>query len=162
MKTGTPNLLTRQIGGNLIIAELGRRDYVASLADYEPLVGMLAADQHGCSVPIHFRVGRASWQYDARTFLDIELVGDEQTVHGKKPVRNPNLISIYILLRRDERHEFYIFRLSDLQQLTSELYQSRKRPKNPKSTHCAVWPKHLQEFRDNWSLITNSFNDRNA
>lgn len=27
------------------------------------------------------------------------------------------------------------------------------RPKNPKSTHTAIWTKELNKYRDNWGLI---------
>jgi hypothetical protein len=44
----------------------------------------------------------------------------------------------------------------DLQDYTVEHYKSRRRPKNPNSMHCAIWPKDLRRFRDNWSLIKES------
>src|SRR6266436_2023399 len=78
--------------------------------------------------------------------------------HGSMTLLNPNLVCIYIVLHPNEQDEFYIFRLSDLQQHTLDVYKGRKRPKNPTSTHCAVFPRHLQPFRDNWKLIEQSFN----
>ena len=162
MQNGLSNQLTRQIGEHLIAAKLGRMGYVASpFAGNVPLFDILAADALGHSIPIQVKaINGPSWQYQADTFLDIELIDDFQHVRGKKSLPNPDLICIYILLRPDERDEFYIFRLRNLQDITSEIYKSRKRPKKPDSTHCAVLPKHLKEFRDKWGLITASFNER--
>ena len=164
MQTGLSNQLTRQVGEHLVAAKLGRMGYVASpFAGNVPLFDILAADARGFSIPIQVKaINGPSWQYSADTFLNIELVEDFQHVRGKKSLPNPDLICIYIFLQPDERDEFYIFRLRDLQERTFGLYQSRKRPKNPKSTHCAVWPKHLEEFRDNWGLIAQTFDERIA
>jgi hypothetical protein len=165
-QTGLSNQLTRQIGEHLVAAKLGRMGYVASpFAGNVPLFDILAADRHGHAVPIQVKAINkgSSWQYKADTFLDIKHVGDVQKVRGKKCLTIPDLIRIYILLRHDGTDEFYIFCLCDLQEITFMLYKSRKRPKNPKSTHCAVWPKHLQDFRDDdLRLITKSFDEQTS
>ncbi len=164
MQTGLSNQLTRQIGEHLVAAKLGRMGYVAApFAGNVPLFDLLAADARGNSIPIQVKaINGASWQYQADTFLEIQLVDGFQYVRGKKPLSNPNLVCIYILLHPNERDEFFIFRLCDLQDFTFKIYKSRKRPKAPKSFHCAVWPKHLKEFQDNWKLIAETFDDRNA
>ena len=164
MQSGYSNQLTRQIGEHLVAAKLGRMGYVASpFAGNVPLFDILAADAHGHSIPIQVKaINGPSWQYRADAFLDIELVDGFQHVRGKKPLPNLALICIYILLQTDEPDEFYIFRLRDLQNYTFKIYRSRKRPKAPKSFHCAVYPKDLKEFQDNWGLIAKSFDDRNA
>ena len=164
MQTGLSNQLTRQIGEHLIAAKLGRRGYVASpFAGNVPLFDILAADERGISIPIQVKaINGPSWQYRADTFLEIEIIDDFQHVRGKKPLPNPNLVCIYILLAPDERDEFYIFRLRDLQEFTFGIYKGGKRPKNPKSFHCAVYPKHLKEFQDKWGLIKDSFDERSA
>ena len=164
MQTGLSNQLTRQVGEHLVAAKLGRMGYVASpFAGNVPLFDVLAADDQGFSLPIQVKaINGPSWQYRADTFLEIEIIDDFQHVRGRKPLSTPDLICIYILLHPDEHDEFYIFRLRDLQEYTLGHYKSRKRPRNPTSKHCDVRPHDLEQFRDNWSLITKSFNDRNA
>ncbi len=164
MATGRSIQLTRQIGEHLVAAKLGRMGYVAApFAGNVPLFDLLAADPRGFTIPIQVKtINGPSWQYDASDFLEIEIIDDFQHVRGKKPLLNPDLVCIYIFLHPDERDEFYIFSLRDLQQHTFEVYKSRKRPKNPTSTHCAVFPRHLQPFRDNWKLIEHRLNDQVA
>jgi hypothetical protein len=166
MPSGLFSQLTRQIDEHLVAAKLGRKGYVASpFAGNVPLFDILAADKCGKAVPIQVKAINegSSWQYKADTFLDIKYIGDYQEVRGKKRLANPGLICIYILLHPDEGDEFYIFTLHDLQEITFKLYKSRKRPKNPKSTHCVVRPKDLQDFRDDdLRLITKAFDKRHA
>ena len=51
-----------------------------------------------------------------------------------------------MVIKQDERDEFYVFRLKDLQVFFSQPYAGGRRPKNPQSFHCAVWREHLQEL----------------
>jgi hypothetical protein len=165
MATGRSLQLTRQIGEHLIAAKLGRMGYVAApFAGNVPLFDLLAADQRGFTIPIQVKtINGPSWQYRADTFLEIEIVDDFQHIRGQKPLLNPDLVCIYILLRDNEQDdEFYIFSLHHLQQHTFEVYKGGKRPKNPASTHCAVWPRHLQSFRDNWQLIQRTFDKQRS
>jgi hypothetical protein len=48
--------------------------------------------------------------------------------------------------------------LKDLQAFFSKNYKGGRRPKNPQSMHCAIWPKDLERFRDNWDLIEQTWN----
>jgi len=158
------NQLTRQIGEHLVAAKLGKLGYIAtSFAGNVPLFDILAADERGFSLPIQVKATYGpSWQYRSDTFLEIDLVGQAQLFRGKTSLLNPDLICIYVFLHRDEKpDEFFIFHLRDLQETTLKKYfpngKSRLRPKNPKSTHCAVSPEEIKEFLDNWGLIRKSF-----
>jgi hypothetical protein len=160
MATGLSTQLTRQIGEHIVAAKLGRMGYVAApFAGNVPLVDLLAADDRGFTIPIQVKaINGPSWQYKADSFLEIEIIDDYQHVRGKKRLLNPALVCVYILLASEEqKDEFFIFTLQDIQDFTSTVYTSRKRPKNPTSTHCAIWPKDLVQFRDNWVLIRSSF-----
>lgn len=162
MQKGLSNQLTRQIGEHLAVSKLGRMGYIASpFAGNVPTFDILAADAIGHTIPIQVKaINGPSWQYQADLFLDIENIDGFQNVRGKTVLSNPDLICIYILLRPDERDEFFIFRLSDLQEITFRIYKSRKRPRNTNSKHCAVWPKHLQNFKNNWDLIKKTFHNQ--
>lgn len=165
MATGLSTQLTRQIGEHLVAAKLGRMGYVAApFAGNVPLFDLLAADDRGFTIPIQVKaINGPSWQYRADSFLEIEIIDDYQHVRGKKKLLNPALVCVYILLDPEEyKDEYFIFSLKDLQEHTSTVYTSRKRPKNPTTTHCAVWPKDLARFRDNWNLIRKSFRENES
>lgn len=159
MATGRSTQLTRQVGEHLVAAKLGRMGYVAApFAGNVPLFDLLAADQRGFTIPIQVKtINGGSWQYQADTFLEIEIVDDFQHVRGKRTLANPDLVCVFILLREDEQDEFYLLTHRDLQQLTFERYKSRKRPKKPDSMHCALQPEDLRDFRDRWPLISETF-----
>lgn len=158
--TGRDMQLTRQVGEHLVAAELGRRGYVATpFSGNVPMFDLLAADLHGRAVPIQVKAIKGpSWQFRADTFLTIEIIDDEQIIRGKTALPMPNLLCIFVLLKSAGTDEFYIFHLRDLQDFFAEIYKGGRRPKNPQSMHCAVWPKDLERFRDNWALVESSLN----
>jgi hypothetical protein len=47
---------------------------------------------------------------------------------------------------------FYTLTISNLQDLLRQHYKGGRRPKNPTSTHCALWPKHIAEF-EGWAAL---------
>jgi hypothetical protein len=85
----------------------------------------------------------------------------EETLHwlrvGKTSLTDPDLICVFVHLISQGEDEFYIFRLSDLQQIIFEHYNqnlARQKgvcPKNPNSTHTAINSVDLKMFKDNWS-----------
>ena len=171
MKTKRSNQLVRQIGEHLVVSKLGRLGIFATpFAGNVPDFDVLASDLSGHSLPVQVKTIRGgSWQFDAKTFLEIEQQGDCQAVKGKKKLRNPDLVCVFVLLNADERDEFYVFRLEELQQYCAKIYSRGKpfpvvikRPRNAESTHCAVrphdWQAHLAKEDSDWSLITNQFN----
>ena len=175
MKAKHSNQLTRQIGEHLVVSKLGRLGILAtSFAGNVPDFDVLASDLSGHSLPLQVKtINGGSWQFDAKTFLEIEQQGDCQVVKGEKKLRNPDLVCVFVLLKPDERDEFYIVPLRTLQQYCLKTYHDKdskgdsfprevRRRKNPKSTHCAVGPRDLQEYRvkedRDWSLVTKHFN----
>lgn len=159
MATGRDTQLTRQIGEHLVAARLGRLGYIAApFAGNVPLFDLLAADVRGFSIPVQVKaINGRSWQFRADTFLEIELVDDVQHIKGKKELLNPNLLCVFVLLREDEKDAFYVLQLKDLQEHIFKSYKGGRRPKNPSSMHCAVWPKDLEIYRDNWGLLVAQF-----
>ncbi len=155
MATGPENQLTRQIGEHLVAAKLGRLGYTATpFAGNIPMFDLLVADRRGYAIPVQVKaIKKLSWQHKADSFLDIEIADDVQIVRRLRPLLNPNLLCIYVLLGADERDEFYIFKLKDLQAHFAKHYKGGRRKRNPKSMHCAVSPKNLAAFRDNWKLL---------
>ncbi len=159
MATGRDTQLTRQIGEHLVAAKLGRLGYIASpFAGNVPLFDLLAADIRGYSIPVQVKaINGPSWQFRADTFLEIEVVDGVQHVKGKKKLLNPCLLCIFMLLGKNGKDVSYIFQLKDLQEHIFKNYKGGRRPKNPNSMHCAVWPKDLEPFRENWELVAAQF-----
>ncbi len=153
--TGRDMQLTRQIGEHLVAAELGRRGYVATpFSGNIPMFDLLAADFRGCAVPIQVKaINGPSWEFSVDTFLIVDIVDNEQMIRGKILLPNPDLLCIFVLIKEAGKDEFYIFQLRDLQDHFSRNYKGGHRPKNPQSMHCAVWPKDLKRFQNNWELV---------
>ena len=116
MKIKHKNQLTRQIGEHLVVSKLGRLGIFATpFAGNVPDFDVLASDLSGHSLPLQVKtINGGSWQFDAKTFLEIEQQGDCQVVKGEKKLRNPDLVCVFVLLKPDERDEFYIFPLRTL------------------------------------------------
>jgi hypothetical protein len=158
-RAGYSHQLTRQVGEHLIVSKLGRMGILAT-----PFAGnvvgydLLASDLSGHSMPIQVKaINGGSWQFSATSFLEIEFNGNEQIIKGKKITPNPNLVYILILLRPDERDDFYILTFADLQDHFLQNYKGGVRSKNPQSLHCAILPKELITHQDKWGLITDHF-----
>jgi hypothetical protein len=79
-------------------------------------------------------------------------------VEGTKRLLNPKLLCIFVLLNGRGKDEFYLFPLSFLQKYTKKIYKPRtKSSKNSKSTHCAILPKDLIHYKENWKLLEARF-----
>lgn len=161
MATGRSNQLTRQIGEHLVAAELGRRLglFAAPFAGNVPAFDVLATDGSGRSVPIQVKaINGPSWQFDVRTFLDVDILDGVQHVRGPAQLTTPNLLCVFVFLRAPGSDEFFIFPMRTLQGHFLENYEGRKPPRNVQSFHCAVWPKELEEHKDKWDLILAALN----
>jgi hypothetical protein len=170
MKRGYRTQLTRQIGEHLVVAQLGRRGIIATpFAGNVPDYDVLASDASGNSVPIQVKaINGPAWQFSATTFLNIEMKGDRQIVKGKVKLRHPKLIYVFVHLKPDKQDDFYIFRMEFLQNHLLKTYtaylasRGGVRPRNPKSFHCALLPKDIKRYKDNWKLIEKHFDLRGA
>jgi hypothetical protein len=158
MATGRSNSLTRQIGEHLAAAELGRRDYLATpFAGNIPMFDLLVADHNGYAIPIQVKAIKGpSWQFNVDRFLRIQIDDEVQKILGTTKLPYPKLVCMFIFLKEYGKDEFYIFHLQELQKFFRRNYKEGRRPNNPQSRHCAIWPRHLKKFRDNWELIEQS------
>lgn len=151
--------LTKQIGEHLVAAELGRRKFIAApFAGNVPLFDLLAASEHGQSIPVQVKTSNGySWHLNVDQHLEIEMDGQKQVVKGKKILPNPRLICVYVMLSESGKDDFYVLTLSDVQEIAFREYKSRIRPKNPDSKHFAMYAEWLAAFKDNWSLLDREF-----
>src|SRR6267143_3502284 len=155
MATGRGTQLTRQIGEHLVAAELGRRGLIATpFAGNVPIFDLLAVDEKGRAIPLQLKaINGPSWQFNIQQFLRVELVGRIQHVRGKVRLSHSNLVCILVLLSPERRDSFYILRFRDLQDYFRRTYKGGRRRRNPKSMHCAVWPRDLESFRNRWETV---------
>lgn len=155
MASGRSVQLTRQIGEHLVVAELGRRGWLASpFAGNVPGFDILAADPTGRLLEIQVKTLRSgTWQLNAGHFIDVALVDDTQVVRGIKKIDSRGRIMVFVHIGQTGGDRFYLCRIEELQEHLIGAYKSGKRPKNPKTLHHALHPKHLQQFQDNWSVL---------
>ena len=162
MATGRKNQLTKQIGEYLVAAELCRRGLIATtFTGNVPDFDIIATNDNFETIPIQVKtIWKGGWQFDARKFANIDIDSGIQRVIDKISLPNPDLICVFVRLFAQGNDEFYIFRLSDLQEIIFESYSQYmtrtmgKRPRNIDSTHAAINPKDIERFKNNWNLIT--------
>ncbi len=148
MATGRSTQLTRQIGEHFVASELGRKDIIATpFAGNVPHFDLLASTQDGRAFPVQVKaINGPSWQFNAASFLEIKIEDDFQTVIGPREDLDRSIACVLVLLIEAGKDVVYTLLLSELQELLLKQYKGGRRPKNPKSTHCALWPKHLAGF----------------
>lgn len=164
MSTGRSSQLARAAGEYLVAAELCRRGFIATtFAGNVPDFDIVATDANWKSTSIQVKTIQTqlgAWQFDARDFLDIKVQKGVQRVLGRVKLLNPNLLWVFVKLIGQGKDEFYICRAKDVQRIVFHGYRKNLeekkgvRPRNPDSTHHALWPKHLEKFRDNWALVS--------
>ena len=162
--TGRDKYLVKQVGEYLVCAELGRQGYIAtSFTGNVPEFDILAIDKDNRVQPVQVKAisEHGKWQFDARRFMDITLTPEgRQTIDRKLPLSNPGLICVFVRLVAQGQDEFYLFRLSELQEILVTGYGQwlaqlgGVRPRNPESMHLTVTPAALAKFRDNWDLLS--------
>jgi len=161
MATGRSIQLTRQIGEHLVAAELGRRGLIATpFAGNVPEFDLLVATDDGRSMPVQVKaINGPSWQFNAAKFLEIIIDDGFQTVLGPRKDVYRDLICVFVLLQTAGSDVFYTLTVRDLQKLLATKYRGGRRPKNPQSTHCALWPEHLESFQG-WTRLDNALAKR--
>jgi len=153
--------LSGQIGENLVVAELGRRQIIATaFTGNVPEFDILAyKDKH--SIPIQVKALKAgSLRTNAKRYLEIDFDGKKQTILGKREDVDRDLSFIIVKIgKRLGEDEFYICTQGTIQDLVLKEHSAMLkkhngiRPKNPESYDCSVELKEIQDFRDNWELI---------
>lgn len=154
MATGRSTQLTRQIGEHLVAAELGRMNIIAApFAGNVPQFDLVASTPGGRAFPVQVKaINGPSWQFNAASFLRIEIEDGYQSVLGPRDDVDRSIVCVLVLLRSAGKDTFYTLTVADLQQLLLEGYKGGRRPKNPQSTHFALWPKHLARF-EGWGAL---------
>ncbi len=159
MATGRSTQLTRQIGEHLVAAELGRLGFIAApFAGNVPHFDLLVANEAGFAIPVQVRaINGGSWQFDATTFLNIEIKNGRQKVLGRKLTANPDLICVLVYLRGAGKDEFITLGFKTLQDYCARTYKRGRRSKNPESTHWAIQSKDIRKKFKNWNALLDAF-----
>ncbi len=155
MATGKDNQLAKQIGESIVVVELGRRGCIATaFSGNVPDYDILSINPSGRQLQIQVKAIRGvSWQFDVRQFLDVRIVGNKQVVKGTASPSHKNLICVFVIIRQLGKDEFFLFPWHFLQTFFLKNYKGRIKPKNIKSFHCAIWPKDLRQYKDNWKIV---------
>lgn len=154
--------LVRQVGEHSVTAELGRRGIIATpFAGNVPDIDILAY-KDGASIPIQVKAVDGSknsdWQFDASKYIEISFEGENQVVGDLKPLANSDLIFAFVRVSHDA-DEIFILTQATMQRIMKDHYVANidrlggRRPRNWKSTHCALRVPDLEPYRDNWELI---------
>lgn len=162
---GRNNKLAGQIGEYLVCAELGRRGLIATpFSGNVPTFDVLATDEQCRTVPIQVKASRSdNWPSDARSWMKLELDPTTGVQHylGPAEITNPNLIYVCVAIAPvGERDRFFILTRGDLQHVCIAGYtrfmerQGWKRPRNAASYDNRYGIQSIEQYEDNWQLIT--------
>lgn len=153
--------LAGQIGESLVVAELGRRGIVATaFAGNVPDIDILA---YANDTTVHLQVKAwrtGSVHFNATRFIHIDFEGERQTVRGLDDALDGELIYVFVKIGDGTvQDKYFILLQRELQAIILENYgawldkHNGVRPRNPKTTHCAVEMTSLAQFENNWRLI---------
>jgi hypothetical protein len=162
------NQLVGQIGENLVVAELGRRNIVATtfagnVPDFD-----IVAYANSRTAPIQVKAWRAGQvHFDGNRYLEISFEGDHQIVSGLKTDLDVAMIFVFVRVGTTlGQDRFFIISQGELQKIIHRNYEAwltkhnGVRPKNPQSTHVSVAMTVLEPFEDNWALIENLLSEK--
>ncbi len=99
MAKNNSSTLSRQIGENLVVAELGRKEILATaFAGNVPDIDLLAY-KDGKSIPIQIKSLRSgSLRTNAKDYLEINFDGEKQEIVGKRSDIDLDLIFVIVKL----------------------------------------------------------------
>jgi len=152
---------TQQAGEYLVAAELARAGAVcATFAANVRHFDIIASGPNGY-IPVQVKAKRrGSWQLDLRDFAEVSIIDSRQVINALKPEPIEGLVYVFVGLKSYGSDDFYVIGWSALCDLVVEHHRAwlaahgGRRPKNPESTHTALKPEQLEEWRNRWDLIT--------
>ena len=161
MATGRSNQLNKQIGEYLVASELARRGWlVATFSGNVPDFDIVAGNANGQSVPIQVKTIRGGdWQFSVDKFVEVKFKGQKQILGSIIPPRIQHLLCVFVLATEYGKDRFFILEWEELRDIAVASYsfwldiKKGVRPRNYKSLHCAVSPKKLTEYENQWDKI---------
>jgi hypothetical protein len=157
--------LAGQIGESLVVAELGRRNIVATaFAGNVPDIDLLA---YANDTTLHLQIKAwrtGSIHFNAARYMHIAFDGDKQTVRGLDQTIDAKLIYVFVKIGKSAGQDrFFILLQFQLQRINDDNHctfldkHNGVRPRNPKSTHVSVEMSFLKVFENNWALREQQF-----
>jgi hypothetical protein len=152
--------LAGQIGEHLVVAELGRRNVIATpFAGNVPDIDILAY-ANGRAVPIQVKaIRQATGTADAARYLSIRFEREQQIIDGITAVDRSLIFVLVRIGATRSQDRFFVLEQGSLQDLIlrnhSRVLQQfgGRRPKNWASTHCSYDLGDLEGSEENWDLI---------
>lgn len=152
---------SRQIGEHMVVAELGRRQILATpFAGNVPDIDILAY-RNGRSIPIQVKaLSSGSWSFQMPTFCRMTMDGERQIIGD--PVERADGDTVHVFVDVGgicSEDRFYILTWNNLRDIAIEhhgIFLARnggRRPRNPASMHVGIQQHHIADFLDNWQLI---------
>jgi len=139
------------------------RNFVDVQFDGNRHIDIMAMDEDGSFIPVQVKTIKqnSSWQFDVRNFADVQFDGNRQILKSPKDPPYPNLICV--LVRRGEVYGEDMFFILTWEELRDIIYMKYSddvarrlggiRPRTPQSTHYAIYPIDLVEYKDRWELF---------
>lgn len=165
MATGRDTKLTGAIGEYLVAAELCRLGLVAApFAGNVPHYDVIASDPRGGHLAVQVKTIRGStWQFDIRSFLDVEFNGTRQVLGRAKREPYPRLACVLVALgdgNSGSSDRFFVLTWRKLRAIVVRgyrLYMEKHRgvrPRSPNSFHTAIDIRAVEAFERRWELIS--------
>jgi len=165
--SGRGMMLTKQIGEYLVACELARRGLVvATFSGNVPDFDIIAINAKGEAFPVQVKAIRGgSWQFSVDKFVeikfDIKFDRIKQIVGELKPQSIANLVCVFVIAgEKYGDDQFFVLEWKKVQEIAVNSYKSwlelhgNVRPKKHDSLHCAIRKSDLEQYQDNWSVIT--------
>ena len=161
---------SRQIGEHMVVAELGRREILATpFAGNVPDIDILAY-RGGTSIPIQVKaLAHGSWSFHMSGFCKMSMDGESQVIGAPVERADDQTVFIFVKIGNNAGEDkFYILTWLNLRDLAIQLHRQflarndGKRPRNPHSMHFGILPHHLAGYEGNWRLIEHQLIGRRA
>ncbi len=161
MSTGRGNQLTKQVGEFLVAAELARRGWISAvLSGNTPDFDLVAADNQCRSITVQVKaITGGGWHFDVARFAKVSFEGSRQIIGRIKPCPKSLMCVLVVVGSDSSGDQFYILPMRTLyRRIVSNQRAWLKtrggvRPRNPMSTHAAIWPKHVQKHLNDWEAL---------
>ena len=156
---GRSRTLTGQVGEYLVAAELARRGLIATtFTSNVPYYDIVASDARGRHVSVQVKTSNSdTWQFRVDNFCAITFRGKRQVIG--RPVREPVLRLVVVLVQLGERDRFYVCSWKALRKIVIRGHRAwldkhgGRRPKNPESLHVSVSERSIRRFEGDWARV---------
>jgi hypothetical protein len=164
-KPGTSGWRTqtaKQMGEALVVAELARRNYLATaFSGNVPDFDLVAIREDLSGVPLQVKTLRrgGSWQGNANRHLKIRQDGKKQIIEGLQDIAHPRLLWVFVYVPDSGHPEYFVLSAGEVQEIVRRKYSAHLgrhgggRPRKPESMHMGIKKVDLEPHRDAWSRI---------